>query len=44
MKGFDWKICASIVADAFCVLHNDKYAKYTPYKNFALGEFLLRNF
>ncbi len=27
------KIPASIVANAFCGLHNDKYTKYSPHKN-----------
>jgi hypothetical protein len=30
---FDLKIYASIVANAFCGLHNDKYTKYSPHKN-----------
>jgi hypothetical protein len=30
---FDLKIYASIVANAFCELHNDKYTKYSLHKN-----------
>ena len=33
MEVFDLKIRASIVADAFCGLHNDKYIKFQPYNN-----------
>jgi len=30
---FDLKIHASIAADAFCRLHNDKYTKFRPCQN-----------
>ena len=33
MGPFDLKIHASIVAIAFCGLHNHKYTNYSPYKN-----------
>jgi len=33
---FEFKIYASIVTDAFCGLHNDKYTKYSPHKNWHL--------
>jgi hypothetical protein len=31
---FDFKIPVSIIFNAFCKLHNDKYTKYSPHKNF----------
>ncbi len=31
---FEFKIYASIVTNAFCGLHNDKYKKYLPHKKF----------
>ena len=33
---FDLNINTSIVANAFCELHNDKYTKYSPHKNFVI--------
>jgi hypothetical protein len=33
MEVFNLKIRASMVANAFCGLHNDKYTKYSPHKN-----------
>jgi hypothetical protein len=36
MKVFDSKVCASILTNAICGLHNGKYTKIQPVGNFGL--------
>ena len=40
---FEFKIYASIVTNAFCGLHNDKYTKYSPHKNCVIRALMLKS-
>jgi hypothetical protein len=40
MGFFDLKIRASIMAKAFCGLHNDKYTKFQPCENCGLRAYI----